>query len=198
MSDLNAFIIQMSSKVVIPILFGQDGLEVRALTEADAPLIAKWLSDPQVLAYYEGRDNPHDLKKVKEHFYEERDGMSQCIFSYKGQDIGYIQFYILSDYELGLYGYSNDSKRNEIMYGMDQFIGETEYWNQGIGTLLVRLTCEYLVSLGADVIVMDPQTWNHRALRVYEKCGFKKIRLLPEHEWHEGRKRDCWLIEYRR
>lgn len=25
-----------------------------------------------------------------------------------------------------------------------------------------------------DKIVMDPQTWNKRALRVYEKCGFVK------------------------
>ncbi|MEA5468779.1 hypothetical protein [Spirulina sp. 06S082] len=32
-------------------------------------------SDPQVLAYYEGRDNPHDLTKVQEKLYT---NLSRC------------------------------------------------------------------------------------------------------------------------
>lgn len=48
----------------------------------------------------------------------------------------------------------------------------------------------------AERIVMDPQTWNERALHVYEKCGFRKLALLPKHEYHEGEMRDCWLIAY--
>ncbi len=43
---------------------------------------------------------------------------------------------------------------------------------------------------------MDPQAWNTRALRVYEKNGFKKKKYLEKHEMHEGELRDCWLIEY--
>ena len=50
----------------------------------------------------------------------------------------------------------------------------------------------------ADLVVMDPQTWNERAIRCYEKCGFKKVALLPKNELHEGEYRDCWLIEYQR
>jgi aminoglycoside 6'-N-acetyltransferase len=174
-------------------LFSNDGLEIRILSEADAPLLVKWLSNPQVLQYYEGRDNPHTLELVYKHFFEGQDEEIRCIVNYDGKDIGYIQFYQLSDEEYELYGYSTD----EIVFGMDQFIGETDYWNQGIGTRLVKSVCEYLVTLGADRIVMDPQAWNHRALRVYEKCGFRKVRVLPEHEWHEGKKNDCWLIEFR-
>ena len=80
---------------------------------------------------------------------------------------------------------------------MDQFIGESTYWNKGIGTQLVRAMVAYLIEeKGADRIVMDPQTWNERAIRCYEKCGFKKVKLLPENELHEGEYRDCWLIEH--
>ena len=32
---------------------------------------------------------------------------------------------------------------------------------------------------GADRIVMDPQTWNERAIRCYEKCGFEKGEIAP-------------------
>ncbi|MDR0268418.1 GNAT family N-acetyltransferase [Paenibacillus sp.] len=84
----------------------------------------------------------------------------------------------------------------ERIFGMDQFIGEPDYWNRGIGTVLIQSMVKYLlVELKADRIVMDPQAWNTRAVRVYEKCGFIKKKLLPQHERHEGEYRDCWLIE---
>ncbi|MBM7659673.1 RimJ/RimL family protein N-acetyltransferase [Bacillus mesophilus] len=82
---------------------------------------------------------------------------------------------------------------------MDQFIGEIIYWNKGIGTQLVNMVVDYLVKeIGATKIVMDPQAWNNRAIRCYEKCGFSKKQFLPKHEWHEGEYRDCWLIEYQK
>ena len=64
----------------------------------------------------------------------------------------------------------------EIIYGTDQFFGEPSYWNKGIGTRLVSAMVKYLIEeKGANRIVMDPQTWNERAIRCYEKCGFEKV-----------------------
>jgi aminoglycoside 6'-N-acetyltransferase len=58
---------------------------------------------------------------------------------------------------------------------------------------------DYLINTKrADKVVMDPQTWNERAIQCYEKCGFRKVKLLPKHEFHEGDYRDSWLIEYRK
>ncbi|WP_309138169.1 GNAT family N-acetyltransferase [Priestia megaterium] len=50
----------------------------------------------------------------------------------------------------------------------------------------------------SEKIVLDPQAWNQRAIACYEKCGFKKVKYLPKHEYHEGELRDCWLMEYSR
>ncbi len=36
--------------------------------EDDASIISKWLTDPAVLRYYEGRDNPQSVEKVLDHF----------------------------------------------------------------------------------------------------------------------------------
>ena len=36
-----------------------------------------------------------------------------------------------------------------------------------------------------------------RALKCYQKAGFRIIKILPEHELHEGKMRDCYLMEYR-
>ena len=32
---------------------------------------------------------------------------------------------------------------------------------------------------------------------MYQKAGFRIIEDLPEHELHEGKKEDCYLMEYR-
>jgi aminoglycoside 6'-N-acetyltransferase len=45
-------------------------LEIRTLGTEDKGELVKWLSDPNVLQYYEGRDNPFNLEKVEEKFYQ--------------------------------------------------------------------------------------------------------------------------------
>lgn len=175
------------------ILQNQD-LCLRSLESKDADLLVKWLSDPAVLEYYEGRDRAHDPELVQQHFYENKDGIAQCIIQYQSIDIGYLQFYLIDDEEIQEYDYTGFAGK---IYGIDQFIGEPSYWNRGIGTQLIKETVRFLIDQKeAKKIVMDPQAWNARALKVYEKCGFKKKKYLVEHEYHEGQYRDCWLIEY--
>ncbi|WP_342741648.1 GNAT family N-acetyltransferase [Alicyclobacillus macrosporangiidus] len=165
---------------------------VRRLSPADYPVLARWLNDPRVLKFYEGRDNPYDLAKVEQVFGSKTNrSVTACIVSYKGRDIGYVQFYPVPEpVKVGL-----GMNPRLIVYGMDQFIGEPDYWNRGIGTALVKSVADYVrTNLGADKIVMDPQAWNTRAIRCYEKAGFRKAKWLPKHEWHEGEWRDCWLV----
>ncbi len=175
------------------ILIQGEQIGLRLLQPEDAALLWKWLNDPDVLAYYEGRDRPQSREDIREGFYEDKSEATLCIIQFMGNDIGYLQFYPLDDEDKQSYGYGEN---DGVIYGMDQFIGETAYWNRGIGTGLIGEVARYLFSCqGADKIVMDPQAWNERAIKVYEKNGFVKKRLLPRHEWHEGEYRDCWLIE---
>lgn len=97
-------------------------LIIRKLEEKDNVLLVKWLSDPGVLEYYEGRDNPFDLEKVNEFFYSEDDDEVKCMVEFDGVEIGYIQFYLLDDETKKEYGYGDDNT-----YGTDQFIGEVNY-----------------------------------------------------------------------
>ncbi|ASJ52860.1 GNAT family N-acetyltransferase [Brevibacillus formosus] len=168
-------------------------LKIRALSPNDTAHLVKWLSDERVLAYYEGRDRPHDESLVQQSFFPEDDGETRCLVLYADKPIGYAQFYPLDAPEKQLYGYAKD----DVVYGMDQFIGEPAYWNRGIGTQLVTAILHYLhTEKQAQKVAIDPQAWNKRALRCYEKCGFRKVKELPLHEWHEGSMRDCWLMEW--
>lgn len=170
-------------------------IKVRKLEESDNFLLAKWLSDPAVLKYYEGRDNSFDLDKVNRVFYPVNDQEEvKCIVEYSNRAIGYIQFYPLDSETKKLYGYSK-----ELIYGTDQFIGEVAYWNKGIGKILITSMIHFLIEdKKADRVVMDPQTRNIRAIKCYEKCGMKKVKILPKQELHEGEYQDCWLMEYRK
>jgi aminoglycoside 6'-N-acetyltransferase len=176
------------------IIFENNKLIVRRIEQSDAELITRWLSDPEVLQYYEGRDYPQDLELVKKHYIDMDDNETRCIVQYDHVEIGYIQYYPVD--EDGKKEYDCTDLEGSI-YGMDQFIGEVDYWNKGIGQLLVQSTIDHLTKvLKVDKVVMDPQAWNVRAISCYEKCGFEKVKLLPKHEWHEGEMRDCWLMVY--
>lgn len=168
---------------------------IRQLETSDKEIMANWLSDPRVLEYYEGRDRPHDLAQIEEHYFARSDETARWLVEYQGKPIGYIQFYPVLEEEREIYGYDAAEK----IFGTDQFIGEPDYWNKGIGTQLVELAKQYLFdSLEAERIVMDPQAVNERAIACYEKCGYRKVKLLAKHELHEGGMRDCWLMECKR
>lgn len=168
-------------------------LTIRPLQAQDAPYLVKWLFDERVLRYYEGRDRPHDRELVHEHFYPPVDDASRLLFLHDDHPIGYGQYYPLNEEDRQEYG----CDLTTVIYGMDPFIGEPDYWDKGVGTLIVQSLLAHLSQqVGAQKIVLDPQAWNTRAIRCYEKSGFHKVKWLPQHEWHEGSMRDCWLMEW--
>ncbi len=171
-------------------------IRIRTLNENDFPLLLKWLSNERVLEFYEGRDKKYTLEEIKKHFSEKwEDEVFRVIIEYKGTPIGYGQIYKMYD---ELYDDYNYPRSNEIVYGMDQFIGEPDYWSKGIGTKYTKIVFDFLKKeRNVDAVILDPHQNNSRAIRMYQKAGFRIIEDLPEHELHEGKKEDCYLMEYR-
>ena len=174
----------------------KDDIRIRSLIENDFSLLLKWLTDERVLEFYEGRDKKYTLEDIKEHFSEEwEDEVFRVIIEYQGKPIGYGQIYKMYD---ELYDDYHYPRSNEIVYGMDQFIGEPEYWSKGIGTKYTEMVFDFLKKeRNVDAVILDPHQDNLRAINMYQKAGFRIIEDLPEHELHEGKKEDCYLMEYR-
>lgn len=174
----------------------QDKIRIRTLTNDDFPLMLKWLTDDRVLEFYGGRDKKYTLESLKEHYTEKwEDEVFRVIIEYDNFPIGYGQIYKLYD---EMYDEYNYSRTDEIVYGMDQFIGEPEYWSKGIGSKYTKMIFEFLKKeRNANAVILDPHKNNPRAIRSYQKAGFRIIGDLPEHELHEGKKEDCYLMEYR-
>lgn len=173
-----------------------DNLRIRTLSEEDFPLMLKWLTNERVLEFYGGRDKKYTLETLKEHYTEPwEDEVIRVIIEYDGKSIGYGQIYKMYD---ELYDDYHYPRSNDIVYGMDQFIGEVDYWSKGIGTKYTKMVFEFLKKeRNADAVILDPHQNNSRAIRMYQKAGFRIIEDLPEHELHEGKKENCYLMEYR-
>lgn len=173
-----------------------DDLKIRNLKHEDFSLLYKWLTDEKVLEFYGGRDKKYTLETIKEHYTELwKDEIIRVIIEYLGKPIGYGQIYKMYD---ELYEDYHYPKTNEIVYGMDQFIGEVEYWSKGIGTKYIKMIFDFLKNeRNANAVILDPHQNNLIAIKAYQKAGFRIVEDLPEHELHEGKKEDCYLMEYR-
>ena len=172
----------------------EDGeILVRDFAEDDFPLMLKWLTDDRVLEFYEGRDVRFTMGALTAHYLKEIPDGFRVIIEHAGSPIGYGQAYRLTGELLDEYSYPDDGR---VVFAMDQFIGEPDYWNKGIGSSFLRLMAAYLKEAeAADVILLDPHKSNPRAIRAYEKAGFRIVKSLPAHELFEGKWEDCWLME---
>ena len=69
--------------------------------------------------------------------------------------------------------------------GMVIFIGDKDYRSKGYGTEAIRLVLEYgFKYLNLKNINLDVFAFNERAIKCYEKCGFKEY----------GRRRKCKFV----
>lgn len=170
-------------------------LTFRPLREADVSLFVRWLTDPRVTVWWEGVTRPFDEARVRAEFFRD-DRTRRAVVELDGTPVGYQQWYraaaepeVLA--ELGL-------TADDGAWGIDQFIGDADRHGQGIGTRQVRAIVAWVREVeGARRVFTDPVVENARAIRCYEKAGFRKVRVLPEHERLDGQPRDSWLMEHR-
>ncbi len=157
----------------------------------DYRLIAKWLSDERVLEFFQGRDRPYDMTQVQENYGPSvagEESFVRCLMLYRGASIGYLQYFPIVDEDENI-------KDEDRTYGIDLFIGEPHLWDQGVGTLALSALLSFLFeSMDAKQVLIDPLVSNPRAIRCYEKSGFKKVKLLPKADLHEGEYQDAWLM----
>lgn len=179
-----------------PVFLSEGPVALRPLEKPDAPLLLRWLTDRRVLEYWEGPSIRFTPQRIEEDFYTAEEAARRCVIEYEGRAIGYLQIYRLDQELLAEYEYSPEPE--SLCFGIDQFIGEPEYWGRKIGRAFISLIVRHLTQKeGAVSVILDPHADNLRAIRCYEACGFRKLKFLPAHELHDGALVDCWLMEYR-
>ena len=157
-------------------------VRLRAMERCDIPNTSKWLNDEEGM-YYEGHPgNTISLAEAERRFNEElerrpQDRKDYIIETLDGIPIGRIRYVDLSVKD-----------RNA---GLGIHIGEKDYWGKGYGTDAVMTLLNYLFNeLQLHRVWLGTESYNLRAQRCYEKCGFVKEGVDRESRFVDGQYND--------
>lgn len=139
---------------------------IRNVIDTDASQLRAWWNDGSVMAHA-GFPNGVNIseEKIKEQIKNYTDAHRVLMIEYKGKAIGEM-----------VYEFSDDGKRCRI--GIK--ICEADFQEKGLGRVILTLFIEELFKMGAKTIFLTTNLNNKRAQHVYEKLGFKKIRVEYE------------------
>ena len=75
-------------------------------------------------------------------------------------------------------------------------MGEKKYWSQGYGTEAIILLLDYAFNiLGLKEVYLRVYEFNKRAIKCYEKVGFKHVGRLRKHAFRGGRWWDVLIMD---
>lgn len=140
------------------------------LQEVHIPLLRQWLKEPHVSEFWQETEDEAEFRQKFLNQLPER-GVFPFIISLESTPIGYIQYY-----EARKVGGGWWPTAKEGTFGIDQFIGEPTFIGRGFGTRIIRQFMQELFQKPNVVeIITDPEPRNKRAIRAYEKAGFRSV-----------------------
>jgi RimJ/RimL family protein N-acetyltransferase len=156
----------------------------RPLERADAPMIQQWINDPEIRKFLRIY-LPMNLA-AEERYIDSVSG--------NGQDLSMLIVRTDNDRPIGSVGlHKIDYKNRHAEFGI--MIGVQEEQNQGFGGEATRLMVGYAIeTLNLNRVELHVYEFNPRALRVYEKAGFRKEGVLRQHHYADGRYWDTTVM----
>ncbi len=142
----------------------------RPVAEDDLPLLFDWLNRPHVSEWWDG---PQSFIEVREKYLPRVGSTSVCphLALLDGTPVGFIQSYDAMEQGEDWWPEALDPG----VVGIDQFLADAANLSKGLGTEMVRQFVRLLFqNPEVTSIQTDPAPGNLRAIRCYEKVGFRK------------------------
>ena len=167
----------------VPFVIG-DRLYLRPLDATDLDLCLRWINDPLLSANL-GRRRPMSRAMEVEWL------AGQCKSE---SDLSLAIVLKETDRHIGNVGlHQIDFANRKAEFGI--LIGEPDVWDQGYGTEATRLMLSHgFDQLGLHRIMLRVFPFNDRAMRVYEKLGFREEGRLRESFYRNGAFHDTVLM----
>ncbi|MFQ6014718.1 MAG: GNAT family N-acetyltransferase [Anaerolineae bacterium] len=144
-------------------------VRLRAIEREDLSRFVRWLNDPEVVQYLTIY-TPFSMAEEERWFERQLEDDSSTILAIETLDGTHIG-------NVGLH--KIDWKNSHAELGI--FIGEKEYWDQGYGSDAVMAMLNFAFNeMNLHRVSLGVYAFNKRAIRCYEKCGFR----------HEGTERE--------
>jgi len=141
-------------------------LTIRDAVPSDATILCAWWNDGKVMAHagFPKGLNTSALKVTKQ-ILKSNDQFRLLIIETEGIPIGETNYRLINP------------ETAEIGIKICDF----GFQGKGYGPILIQMLLEHLfVQLCLERVILDTNLKNVRAQHVYEKCGFKKIRVNPD------------------
>src|SRR5687768_2399130 len=163
--------------------------QFRPMSAEDLSLMRSWLARPHVAQWWGDPDT--ELGYIRD-MMEGRDTTRPFIFSVDGEPMGYIQYWFVGDHQNASWIADHPwlAELPSDAVGVDLSIGEPGRLSQGIGSAVLRAFTERLLAQGYRTIIIDPDPDNGRAVRAYERAGYRAIPRLY------GRTGDTLIMQY--
>lgn len=150
-------------------------VSLRAMTEADLPMLHHWLGRPHVLQWWGGDDGAPSLAEVRAKYLPRvlaHERVDPWIATHDERPIGFAQSYVAMACGGGWW----PEVRDPGLRGIDQFLAEATDLGRGLGTRMVGALLDQLfVDPAVSAVQVDPHPDNARAIRCYEKAGFRRV-----------------------
>jgi len=161
-----------------------DRVYLRPIEQEDLSLTQKWINDPEI-RILEGEVLPKSMQDEKEWLENLYKDKSRVWFVVALKD---------SDKTIGTGGFL---RIDYIWRAADLsiMIGEKGEWGKGYGTEAIRLLLNYgFKSLNFHRISLGVFDFNKRAIRAYEKAGFKKEGVLRDGYFCDSKYHDVIMM----
>ncbi len=153
-------------------------VRLRGYEQADAEALMRWFSDEEVTDFIGPTDYPV-TRAAQERFIEQT---SHADGPVRGFAIETLEGELIGDAGLRMFNWKS---RNAELFIT---IGEKRFWSKGYGTDAVRILQRLAFDkLNLHRLWLTTLATNKRAIRCYEKCGFKRDGLHPEASYVAGR-----------
>ncbi len=150
-------------------------LRLRAIERSDIPTFVRWFNEPEVRGYLQ-LYMPMSQAAEEEWFEKQLHDESGRVFgieTLEGQLIG----------NVGLHAMDRKDRCAEL--GI--VIGEKSFWNRGYGTEAVSTLLRFAFDeLNLHRVQLRVYEYNERAIRCYQKCGFRMEGRLRSKHFHRG------------
>ncbi len=160
-------------------------IRIRAIEKTDIDEIMNWINDPEVKSNLLMR---YPVSQYQEEKWIESalggDSQRNKTFAFETKDGTYLG-------GIGLHQIDWENSHAEV--GI--VIGKKEYWNKGYGTDAMMAMLDFAFNqMNLHRVYLRVFEFNHRGIKSYEKCGFKKEGVLRHDRYREGRYYDTIMM----
>ncbi|RYF41273.1 MAG: GNAT family N-acetyltransferase [Comamonadaceae bacterium] len=149
--------------------------QFRPLTLQDLPMLHAWQAQPHWVEWWGGPDTLEQVEADYGPWIADPRQVQPHIVLLDGAPFGYIQSYVA----MGSGGGWWEDETDPGVRGIDQSIADAAQLGRGLGTQMVQAFAARLFEdPQVTHIQTDPDPRNARAIRCYQKAGFRAVREL--------------------